>query len=137
MRKRKSHPVTRVACFFGAASLVTFVQETSIAEHHVGFYGLFPALAAIALGFAGFVLSHAQPRRYETSATRLALASATLTIVLTLGCTAATRGLPSIAGLLDDGPEQAQPLARSERPAWMTQPKNPYRITPPSISNLY
>jgi hypothetical protein len=137
MRKPKSHPVTRAACVLGAVSLVTFVQGTSMVEHRVGFYSLFPALAAIALGFAGFVLSHAQPRRYETSATRIALASASLTIVLTLGCTAVSQNLTDIARYVDEGPERAQPLTHHERPSWMNQPKNPYRVAVPAISTLY
>ena len=137
MRKPKSHPVTRVACLLGAVSLVTFVQGTSFAEQRVGFYSLFPALAAIALGFVGFVLSHAQPRRYETSATRLALASASLTIVLTLSCATVTQHLPNLTRFVDEGAEQSKPLAHSERPSWVGQPKNPYRVSVPAVSTLY
>ncbi|MFT3840127.1 MAG: hypothetical protein QM723_24275 [Myxococcaceae bacterium] len=137
MRKPKSHPVTRVACVLGAVSLVTFVQGASFVEHRVAVYSLFPALAAIALGFAGFVLSHAQPRRFETSATRLALASASLTIVLTLSCSAVSQNLPSLSRFIDDSPEQVKPLEHAERPAWMSQPKNPYRVSVPAISSLY
>lgn len=137
MRKPKSHPVTRVACVLGAVSLVTFVQGTSFAEHRVAIYSLFPALAAIALGFVGFVLSHAQPRRFETSATRLALASASLTIVLTLCCNAVSQNLPSLSRFVDEDPSQVKPLTHDERPAWMSQPRNPYRVTVPAISSLY
>jgi hypothetical protein len=137
MRKPQSHPVTRAACVLGAVSLVTFVQGTSLIEQRVGYYCLFPALAAIVLGFLGFVLSHAQPRRYETSETRIALGSASLTIVLTLGCIAVTDNWPSIARFVDEGPEQARPLAKSERPAWMTQPKQANRVSVPPIPNLY
>ena len=137
MRKPKSHPVTRAACVLGAVSLVTFVQGTSLLEQRVGFYGLFPALAAIALGFAGFVLSHAQPRRYETSETRIALASASLTIVLTLSCVALTDQWPHLDRFVEEKPEQARPLTPSERPAWMNRPKQANRVSVPAIPSLY
>jgi hypothetical protein len=137
MRKPKSHPVTRAACLLGAVSLVTFVQGTSLAEHKVGLLSLFPALLAIALGFAGFVLSHAQPRRYETSETRIALASASLAIVLTLSCAAVSQSWPNLTRFAEDTPEQTRPLAHDERPSWAGQPRNPYRVAVPAISSLY
>jgi hypothetical protein len=137
-RQRKSHPVTRLACALGATSLFTLWHQSSLFEHQVSLLGLFPALAAIGFGFAGFVLSHAQPRRYETSETRIALATASLTIIVTLGCTVLLDNWTRIVTFVDEGGiEQSRPIARGERPSWVGQPKNPYRIDRSSLSNLY
>jgi len=124
----QTHPLTRLACATGVASTMLFFKYSSWSERSVTLYGLLAALVAIALGFAGYLLGHRNRRRYDTSETTIALVSACLTIVLTIVAWSALNHLPQLSSAVDSlAAEDAPRAAPSERPAWMTSPRNKYR----------
>jgi len=130
--------MTRVACAVGVASVMLFFKYSSYSERSITLYGLLAALVAIVLGFTGYVLGHQQRRRYDTSETTIALVSSCLTIVLTIGSWAALTHLSQISSTLNSiaADETPRPIS-SERPAWMTAPKDNYRVAVERARNLY